>query len=185
MMSLQHGILGLLTYSDSTGYELSKLFEGSLNFFWSAQRSQIYRELDRMEKTGWVSSQVVVQEGRPNKRLYSVTADGREEFSQWLSDFKYKPESSHTAIVMRIFFGAETEPEKTIELLEEFRSQCVEEMEALQTVAAQNVELFAEAVPGGELKKAYWNITLDAGFTHMQAVVGWAEKSIEALKGMR
>ena len=73
-MSLPFGLLGLLTYQDSTGYDLTKLFEESLNNFWHAQSSQIYRELERMERKGWVTSRNIIQDKRPNKRVYSITA---------------------------------------------------------------------------------------------------------------
>ena len=185
-MSLPHGLLGLLTYSDSTGYDLSKLFKDSLNYFWNAPSAQIYRELDRMEKTGLVSSQNIVQEGRPNKRLYSITPDGREEFSRWLSEFQYKPENFHDAMVMRIFFGAEIDPEKTIELLNEFRLKCTEELESMQTVGLQNIDLYGQSVQGGELKKIYWKITVEVGISQLRALIEWAEQSAESLmKGIR
>lgn len=182
-MSLPHGLLGLLTYSDSTGYDLSKLFKDSLNFFWSAPSAQIYRELDRMEETGWVSSRSIVQEGRPNKRLYSITPAGREEFTRWLSDFRYKPENPHNAMVMRVFFGAEIEPEKTIELLNEFRRKCAEDLESMQTTAKQNIDMYGQTVPGGEFKKAYWKITVGVGILELRGLIEWAEQSIETLKG--
>ena len=47
---LKHGILGLLNYGDMTGYEIREVFNKSLNFFWQAQSSQIYRELRTLEK---------------------------------------------------------------------------------------------------------------------------------------
>ena len=49
---LKHGILGLLNYGDMTGYEIREIFNKSLNFFWQAQSSQIYRELRTLEKNG-------------------------------------------------------------------------------------------------------------------------------------
>ena len=64
-MSLPYGLLGLLMYQDSTGYELAKAFEESLNNFWHAQSSQIYRELDRMEKKELVVSRQIIQENDP------------------------------------------------------------------------------------------------------------------------
>ena len=182
-MSLPHGLLGLLSYADSTGYDLSKLFNDSLNFFWNAPGSQIYRELDRMEKTGWVSSRGIVQEGRPNKRLYSITPSGREELSRWLSDFQYKPENIHSAIIMRIFFGADIAPEKTIELLKEFRKQCAEELISIRSIAAKNVEIYSRIFPGGDLKKIYWKIAVDSGSTNLRALIKWADRSIQTLKG--
>ena len=183
-MSLPHGLLGLLTYTDSTGYDLSKLFADSLNFFWNAPGSQIYRELDRMEKTGWVSSRGIVQEGRPNKRLYSISPSGREELTRWLADFRYKHENNHSAIIMRIFFGADIDPEKTIELLEEFRRQCAEELDTIRTIGIQNIDKYSQTIPGGNLKKTYWKIAVNGGSSKLRALIKWADRSIETLKGV-
>ncbi len=48
-MALKQGLLGLLNYGEMTGYELAKAFNDSLSFFWQAQTSQIYRELNQLE----------------------------------------------------------------------------------------------------------------------------------------
>ena len=56
---LKHGILGLLNYKEMTGYEIMETFRDSLNYFWDAKTSQIYRELQGLEQKEWV-----------NKRLY-------------------------------------------------------------------------------------------------------------------
>ena len=53
---LKQGILGLLNYGDMSGYEIKTIFQQSLNYFWTAQTSQIYRELQALEKDGWVTS---------------------------------------------------------------------------------------------------------------------------------
>ncbi|MBQ2330081.1 MAG: PadR family transcriptional regulator, partial [Oscillospiraceae bacterium] len=69
---LKHGILGLLNYGSMTGYQVMEVFRDSLNFFWTAQTSQIYRELQNMEMKGWVESVFVPQSGKPDKKLYSL-----------------------------------------------------------------------------------------------------------------
>ena len=54
-MSLKHGLLGLLNYGNMTGYDIDRTFKDSLFLFWQAQTSQIYRELNTMEKLGWLT----------------------------------------------------------------------------------------------------------------------------------
>ena len=46
---LKHGILGLISYGDKTGYEIKAVFRDSLRHFWPVQTSQIYRELRALE----------------------------------------------------------------------------------------------------------------------------------------
>ena len=68
---LKHGILGLISNGDKTGYEIMTVFRDSLSHFWTAQTSQIYRELQTMEKAGWISQRHIAQSGRPDKNVFS------------------------------------------------------------------------------------------------------------------
>lgn len=76
---LKHGILGLLNYQDMTGYKIMEVFRDSLNYFWDAKTSQIYRELQGLEQKEWVSKTIVPQNGKPDKKYlfhYSSGAGG-------------------------------------------------------------------------------------------------------------
>jgi len=44
-MSLEYAILGFLNYHPYTGYDLKKIFDNSVQHFWVADQSQIYRTL--------------------------------------------------------------------------------------------------------------------------------------------
>ncbi|MCS6814837.1 MAG: PadR family transcriptional regulator, partial [Cyanobacteria bacterium] len=60
-MALSHALLSLLLHQPSSGYDLAKQFdcsvEGSVGFFWGASHQQIYRELTRLEEQGWLRSE--------------------------------------------------------------------------------------------------------------------------------
>ena len=45
-MPLKHAILGLLNYADMSGYDIDRFFKSSIAFYWHAQTSQIYKELN-------------------------------------------------------------------------------------------------------------------------------------------
>ena len=94
---LKHGILGLLNYCDMTGYEIRTAFRASLNHFWQAQTSQIYRELQALENSGWITAVHVEQKGKPDKNILSITDEGRKELLRWLETNKpdYEPVLSH------------------------------------------------------------------------------------------
>jgi len=126
-MSLQHGLLGLLKYESRTGYELTKIFEASLNHFWHAQSSQIYRELNRMEDKGWVASKSIIQDKRSNKRVYSITEDGRTVLIEWLRGNALLFENPHDPMLIRVFFGASA-PDVTLDLLKKCRDICLKKL---------------------------------------------------------
>ncbi|MBV8886789.1 MAG: PadR family transcriptional regulator [Chroococcidiopsidaceae cyanobacterium CP_BM_RX_35] len=83
-MALAHAILVSLMDSLYTGYDLAKQFDSSVGFFWKASHQQIYHELAKLEASGWVSAEIVPQEGRPDKKLYQVTELGEQQLIEWL-----------------------------------------------------------------------------------------------------
>ncbi|MFF8270659.1 PadR family transcriptional regulator [Streptomyces sp. NPDC016562] len=78
-MALRHAVLAALLDAEYSGYELAKSFGIGVSNFWHASPQQLYAELAKLEKEGLVAGRQVVQEGRPNKRLFQVTGSGRAE----------------------------------------------------------------------------------------------------------
>jgi DNA-binding PadR family transcriptional regulator len=83
-MSLAHALLTSLTEKASSGYDLARRFDKSIGFFWRATHQQIYRELARMEKSGWIASQAAPDGGRTRKKLYTVHEAGLDELRRWV-----------------------------------------------------------------------------------------------------
>jgi DNA-binding PadR family transcriptional regulator len=77
-VALEHALLVALREQPASGLDLARRFEKSIGFFWHATHQQIYRVLARMEGDGWVTVEVVRQTGRPDRRVYTVTAAGRQ-----------------------------------------------------------------------------------------------------------
>src|ERR1700759_5544950 len=82
-MALGDAILACLTEGPMTGYELAKTFDASIGFFWKTDHQQIYRELSRLRGRGYIQGREVVQSGKPNKLVYTLTADGRAAVRHW------------------------------------------------------------------------------------------------------
>src|SRR5260370_9018112 len=82
-MALGDAILVCLTERPMTGYELAKTFDTSIGFFWRADHQQIYRELARLRDRGHVRGREVVQSGKPNKLVYTLTSEGRAARRPW------------------------------------------------------------------------------------------------------
>ncbi len=85
-VALPHAILVSLCEQSGSGYELARRFDRSIGFFWSATHQQIYRTLRVMEEDGWVQATPVVQQGRPDKKVYTVAAAGRAELARWIAE---------------------------------------------------------------------------------------------------
>lgn len=85
-MALEHALLVSLTERAGSGYELAQRFDKSIGYFWSATHQQIYRVLKRMEGSGWLDGETVPQEGKPDKKVYSVNEAGRAELARWIAE---------------------------------------------------------------------------------------------------
>ncbi|MFJ9413108.1 PadR family transcriptional regulator [Streptomyces sp. NPDC101227] len=78
-MALRHAVLAALLDCEYSGYQLAKAFDVGVANFWHALPQQLYAELAKLEKEGLVTGRQVVQETRPNKRLFRVTDAGIAE----------------------------------------------------------------------------------------------------------
>jgi DNA-binding PadR family transcriptional regulator len=83
-MSLAHAILVSLICEPKSGYDLAKQFDGTVGFFWQATHQQIYRELTKLEQQNWIAAEAISQEGRPDKKIFSVTDLGLSHLKTWL-----------------------------------------------------------------------------------------------------
>ncbi len=89
--------LGVLHLGDATGYEIRKMFEqGLFSHCLEASFGSIYPALNRLAEDRLVVCRDERQNGRPDKKVYSLTAEGRAEFSQAilkdLAEDKYRSE---------------------------------------------------------------------------------------------
>ncbi|MEU3467727.1 PadR family transcriptional regulator [Streptomyces sp. NPDC006687] len=82
-MALRHAVLAALLDDEYSGYQLAKAFDIGVANFWHALPQQLYAELARLETDGLVTGREVVQESRPNKRLFRVTDAGRAELERF------------------------------------------------------------------------------------------------------
>ncbi|RKE22291.1 PadR family transcriptional regulator [Streptomyces sp. TLI_171] len=83
-MSLPHAILTALLEKPSSGLELTRRFDRSIGFFWSATHQQIYRELGRLEREGLVRASGPAA-GRGQRKEYEVLPDGRAALREWVA----------------------------------------------------------------------------------------------------
>ena len=77
-------LLGLLLSHGMHAYQLNEMLQQNLGTPISLKKSNAYKLLIDMEKDGWVTH-VQEQEGnRPQRRVYSVTEDGKKAFFRLL-----------------------------------------------------------------------------------------------------
>ncbi len=173
---LKHGILGLLALGDSSGYDISLGFSEGLSYFWVANQSQIYRELNGMERSGWVASYREEQETRPDKRIYTLTAEGRAELIDWLkADGVEQLLVIRSPILMKLFFAGAVEKADVVKLLTEFQAACAKKLERITSIQSESGTYAEENPP-------YWRYTTDYCDGYYRFLIDWAQRTLEDIR---
>lgn len=170
-MSLKHAILGLLNIQPMSGYDLKHMaFESTVAHFWRADQAQIYRTLDAMEGSGWLTSDLKIQSERPSKRVYSLTEAGREELVRWLREPQSPPVYREPFLVQVFFAGLLSD--------EEILGHIQQHIEAHEETLARYNEITIQA-PGGTVRerdKLFWGMTLELGIALEHTYLNWLRK---------
>jgi DNA-binding PadR family transcriptional regulator len=165
-MALDALILGLLDLRPMTGYDLKKAFDGTVAHFWSADQSQIYRTLARLEQDGLVDVRVVPQPGKPDRREHRLTDDGRARLTEWLRS-PLPEEKPRDVFVGRLFFaGREDDPDLVRTLLAERRDEARRVLTTLEGLPE----------PDGNLAARLRTATLRNGILQAQAELTWLDE---------
>jgi DNA-binding PadR family transcriptional regulator len=108
-VALDHAILVALSEQAGSGYDLARRFDRSIGYFWTATHQQVYKVLARMEGEGWVEATSVLQDGRPDKKVYDLTEDGRAELRRWLAE-PAEPEVTRSELAVKVRGAANGNP---------------------------------------------------------------------------
>jgi PadR family transcriptional regulator, regulatory protein AphA len=103
-MSLRFGLLGLLAIEPRSGYDLKRTINRSTYFIWNATGPQIYNTLHKLREDGFITSESLPQQGRPDKQVHTITVRGRAALREFLSE-PIRSSVTRDEVLLRIFFG--------------------------------------------------------------------------------
>ncbi|NLS73665.1 PadR family transcriptional regulator [Bradyrhizobium brasilense] len=177
-MALGDAILACLTERPMTGYELAKTFDASIGFFWKADHQQIYRELSRLRDKGHVQGREVVQSGKPNKLVYTLTAEGRAALKHWAARPSVPP-SIKDDLLVRLYALDCVD-------IEPLRNDLMARLEHHRDRYERYERLLNKRFPDGIAPPADVGkmLSLRLGMRHERMVVEWCEEALDALSAM-
>ena len=110
--------LAVLTKGDATGYEIKKMFEeGPFAHFQSASFGSIYPALSKLLSEGLVEARAQEQDGRPDKKVYSITPAGNAAVDAALT-VTPEPDTFRSDFLFLLFFAARLPEARVIELID-------------------------------------------------------------------
>jgi PadR family transcriptional regulator, regulatory protein AphA len=141
--------LGALTLGDATGYEIKKQFEdGPFAHFHQASFGSIYPSLNQLSEEGLVTCTEMSQEGRPDKKIYSITPDGVTALQRKL---RKKPagDKIRSENMVMFFLADFVEDDHLREIFDDYLGFCRGNVKILKELDDQDVpphRLFARGI---------------------------------------
>ena len=165
-------LLGFLHHGPMSGWDLAAVAQTVIGDFWSLTRSQVYRELERMAAADLVEAG---EPGPRNRRVYTLTAAGREAFAAWI-DQEPGPEHIRFPLLLTVSFGRHLPPARLRAFVEQHRRVHAARL-------ADYERQHAEATAPGIDPDPYALVTLEFGLAYERAVLGWFDQLPSRLPG--
>jgi len=129
----EYAILGILSNKPRTGYDIHKLVKTRMGSFWDIGYSQIYPTLRRLEKEGILTKKVEINEQGQNRKVYSITNEGKNKLKGWLTK-PAKPETFKFEVLLKIAFGDQVPKDEIIKHIEELKARNTAKLENILSV---------------------------------------------------
>lgn len=195
-------ILGLLAWKPMSGYDIKRLIEVGLTYFWYESYGSLYPTLDRLVADGLASRRDERRHDRRTRHVYSVTARGRRRLTTWLREPSDPPRSKNE-LQLKFFLCSRRPLDEGIRLLEEYREQQLEvqelysDSERLLRRAVRERALpdeLNEVLPADDQRRSdtdrrnealIFLLTLRHGVLKVEARLAWCEEALRALRSAR
>ena len=99
-------LLGMLSIRPMSGYDIKKLIENSISYFWTESYGQIYPILKKLVTEKLVTRTTKKQSGKPDRHVYALTSAGRRVLRDWLARSP-APKVDRNELLLKLFFGEE------------------------------------------------------------------------------
>jgi DNA-binding PadR family transcriptional regulator len=169
---LEIAVLGLLNESPMHGYELRKRLSSLLGTFRAFSYGSLYPTLRRLAEAGWISEESADHAGtrsRRGKRVYQLTAEGKEHLAELLADVG--PEAfDDEGFGARLAFFAQTRSDIRLQILEGRRRRVEEKRDGLRSALSRT----------GERVDRYTRVLHEHGLESVDREVRWLTELIES-----
>ena len=115
---ISYVVLGVIaSRGSSTSYEMKKLVQTSISFFWTFPHAQLYREPQRLVQLGLLEEEQ--HEGGRRRRVFTLTDRGRAALDEWLASPGPFDVEIRDLALLKLFFGRLAHDEDIVTLAEE------------------------------------------------------------------
>lgn len=180
-MSLENILLGLLREAAS-GYDLKTEFNQTVNYFWPAELSQIYRTLKRLEAAGHLQSRIESSDRGPDRRVYALTVSGHGALRAWLDRAPAFSDERHTYLAQLFFMAELDDLESTLVFVERVREKRAAQLATYRRIERDWLREIEGTIDNAPDHEFHQYLTLRSGLTTTAARLRWCDETIERIR---
>lgn len=171
-------ILGLLSQSSKSGYEIKKVIDENFNFYWKIGYNQIYPYLQDLKYSGLVKVNNKKSDKGPNQNIYILTDKGLEIFLNWLNTEIKKWPTFKNEVLVKLNFGSILDKNENIKLIEDYKKVITKRLNIIKTIQL-NIQKYWK----NHENFIFWDMIIDYGINISLAELNWCKKSIKRIGG--
>ena len=179
-MSLEHILLGML-HEPATGYDIKSDFSQGNRHFWSAELSQIYPTLKKLENRGWLRSRIEPPAKGPPRRVYHRTAEGRRELIRWLTAGPQMGTERFAYVAQLCFMHELEDLEATTDFMLDLRSRLGEFLALLLQAESEIAGSDTEDLDNLNSEDFHVFLAVRMGIHSLRAKVQWCDEALERI----
>lgn len=173
MRQTDYVILGLLSESPLTGYQMKQLIDVRFRFFWNESYGQLYPALKALKETGLIEEvKTHLASDARAQRTYRMLEPGMDALRQWLQQ-PVEKETVRLEILLKMYFSNLTDPEVMAEHIKLFQASHEKDLQVLKMFQTE-----LEAISEEDSNHPHVLRVIDFGQKVNQAYVDWSRETI-------
>lgn len=117
-------ILGLLQEEDLSGYEIKKIINIRMSFFWQESFGQIYPELSKMREEGLINYSGAETDNKTKHETikYKITPEGHKALKQWM-EAENEKDTARSEFLLKLFLSTNQNREEMHKHILQFKAE--------------------------------------------------------------
>ena len=170
-------ILGLLKEENLSGYEMKRIIDKRMSFFWQESFGQIYPELNKMTGEGLVEVfNIGSEENTKREKIkYKITSKGEEELKKWMEEENEK-DTVRSEFLLKMYLTTPENKEEMRRNIIKFKEQSEEKLELFNLYESQLKQMIG--VHSNHRQILY---VLNLGIRQAKLYIEWSEQVLKDL----
>jgi PadR family transcriptional regulator AphA len=178
MKKTRYVLLGLLQEEELSGYEMKKIIDIRMSFFWQESFGQIYPELGKLLEEGLIT--IVKKETKDKEKhekvKYKLTENGIKTLKQWM-EAENEKDTSRSEFLLKMFLSTNQNATEMKKHIINFKEQSEQKLELFQLFDMQlNKDI--------DMHNNHRQIlsVLNLGIRQAALYITWSEEMLETLE---